>query len=93
MLSYMKTMAQVLEETKGIKRPKNLFTEYQQYGAFLAEQLGDVKHCSLYVKLAKTLERGLLEEALTFTKGYSKANSKGRIFMWRLTQLRKNQPN
>ncbi len=85
----MKHVGQVLEETKGLKRPKNLVTEFQEYGVYLAEELADLKHISLYVKLAKNLDRSLLEEALTFTKGYTTAKSKGRVFMWRLTALRR----
>lgn len=84
----MKSILKVLEETKGVKRPKNLSTEFQVYGVYLAEELGDLKHYSLYIKLAKTLDRRLLDEALTFTKGYLTAKNKGRVFMWKLKQLR-----
>lgn len=84
----MKSISKILEETKGLKRPKNLTKEFQQYGVFLADSLGDPQHYSLYIKLAKELPRNLLEEALNFTKGYSGAKSKARIFMWRLKQLR-----
>lgn len=84
----MKSLAKVLEETKGIKRPTNLSTEFQHYGVFLADTLGDPKHYSLYIKLAKTYPRGLLEEALNYTKGYLTAKNKARVFMWRLKQLR-----
>lgn len=84
----MKSISKVLEETKGIKRPKNLYTEFQQYGVYLAESLGDLTHYSLYIKLAKTYPRELLGEALTFTKGYTRAKSKAKIFMWKLKQLK-----
>ena len=84
----MKSISQVLEETKGIKRPKNLYKEFQQYGVFLADSLNDPKHYSLYIKLAKEVDRKLLEEALTFTKGYTTAKSKAKVFMWRLKKLR-----
>jgi hypothetical protein len=87
----MKSFSKALEETKGIKRPNNLSTEFQQYGAYLAEQLNDVKHCSLYIKLAKTHNRAILEEVLTYTKGYYSAKNKARVFMWRLSQLKKQQ--
>lgn len=83
----MKSFSKLLEETKGIKRPKNLSTEFQTYGVFLADSLGDPKHYSLYIKLAKTYPRGVLEEALSFAKGYTEAKSKARVFMWKLKQL------
>jgi hypothetical protein len=85
----MKTLADILEKTKNLKRPKNLTTEFQHYGVFLAEILSDTKHYSLYIRLAKNTERGLLEEALAYTKGYTAAKSKARVFMWRLAQLKK----
>jgi len=84
----MKSISQVLEQTKGLKRPKNISTEFQHFGVYLAEELSDPTHYSLYIKLAKTYERGLLEEALTYAKGYTTARSKAKIFMWRLKQLK-----
>jgi len=84
----MKKLGQIIDETKFPDRPKNLHTEFQQYGVWLCEQLDDPKHYSLYIKLAKTINRAILEEALTFTKGYTQAKSKAKIFMWRLKQLR-----
>jgi hypothetical protein len=84
----MKSISQALKENKEVKRPTNLYTEFQQYGVYLSEQLADPKHCALYIKLAKTLDRGLLEEALTYTKGYTTAKSKGKVFMWKLKELK-----
>lgn len=84
----MKSLAKILEETKNPDRPKNLYTEFQQYGVWLCEQLQDTKHYSLYIKLAKNYDRSLIEEALTFTKGYTAAKSKAKVFMWKLKQLR-----
>lgn len=85
----MKSIKQVIGEVKYKDRPKNLSKEFQVYGVYLAESLHDTKHYSLYIKLAKDLPRGMLEEALNFTKGYSGARSKAKVFMWRLTQLRR----
>ena len=87
----MKKLGQILEERQNPDRPKNLSTEFQVYGVYLAESLGDTRHYSLYIKLAKECNRGLLEEALTYSKGYTKAKSKAKIFMWKLTELRKLQ--
>lgn len=84
----MKKLSQIMAEVKNPNRPKNLHTEFQQYGVYLAEELEDTAHYSLYIKLAKTTARHLLDEALTYTKGYTNAKNKGRVFMWRLKQLR-----
>lgn len=85
----MRSIKAVIAETKFKDRPKNLSREFQVYGVYLAEALQDSKHYSLYIKLAKELPRQMLEEALNYTKEYYGAKNKARVFMWRLTQLKK----
>lgn len=85
----MKSIAKAIAETKFKDRPKNISREFQMYGIYLAESLNDTKHYSLYIKLAKQMDRKILEEALNFTKGYYDAKSKAKVFMWKLTELRK----
>lgn len=63
--------------------------EFQDYGLRLAHQLNDYKHKSLYIKLAKTEKRFLLDSALRFTADYPSAQNKGKIFMWKLKELKK----
>ena len=87
----MKSIAKAIAEVKFKNRPKNITHEFQHYGVFLAESLDDTKRYGLYIKLAKELDRKILEEALNFTKGYFGAKSKAKIFMWRLTELRSPQ--
>lgn len=84
----MKSIAKIIDQTKRKDRPKNISQEFQIYGVFLAETLQDTKRYSLYIKLAKEIDRKLLEEALNFTKGYLSAKSKAKVFMWRLKQLK-----
>lgn len=66
---------------------KYISREFQTYGIHLAEELDDYKHKALYIKLAKTTPRALLEKALTFACD-STATSKGALFMWKLKQLK-----
>jgi hypothetical protein len=66
---------------------KYISREFQQYGIYLAEQLDDYKHRSLYIKLAKTVHRSILEKALSFVAD-SKAENKGALFMWKLKELK-----
>lgn len=87
----MKSIAKAIAEAKFKDRPKNISKEFQMYGVYLAETLGDTKRYSLYIKLAKEENRQLLEEALNFTKDYPSANSKPRLFMWRLKQLKEEK--
>lgn len=85
----MKKLGKIIDEIKFKDRPKNLTKEFQVYGVFLAETLADTKHYSLYIKLAKQTPREILEGALNFCKDYPNANSKARLFMWKLGQLKK----
>ncbi len=67
---------------------KYISRDFQQYGIYLAEELNDYKHRALYIKLAKTMHRTILEKALTFVAD-SNAKSKGALFMWKLKELKK----
>lgn len=67
---------------------KYISREFQSFGVHLSEELDDYKHKSLYIKLAKTTHRSLLERALSFASD-SKAKNKGALFMWKLSQLKK----
>lgn len=89
----MKRLGIIISEQKHPDRPKNLHTEFQTYGVYLAETLEDTKHYSLYIKLAKNTPRNLLEDALSFVKGSTTARSKGKLFMWKLKQLKEEQKN
>lgn len=84
----MQSIGKTISEIKYKDRPKNIAHEFQFYGCYLAETLEDTKRYSLYIKLAKIEERGLLEEALNFTKGYYNAKNKAKVFMWKLKELR-----
>lgn len=66
---------------------KYISREFQSYGIYLSETLEDYKHKALYIRLAKTVPRAILEKALSFVKD-SKAKSKGKLFMWKMGQLR-----
>jgi len=63
--------------------------EFQDFGYRLASELDDLTHKSLYIKLAKDLPRGWLEEALSFVADAQNVKSKGKLFMWKLGQLQR----
>ncbi len=65
---------------------KYISREFQAYGYYLSESLNDLKHRSIYMKLAKTMPRALLEKALSYVKD-SKIKRKGALFMWKLKEL------
>jgi hypothetical protein len=74
-----------------IDQDKYISQEFQKYGYDLAEELGDLKNKSLYLKLAKETPRGYLEAARNFVKDAYQVRSKPRLFMWKLTQLKKEK--
>ncbi|MGE5042177.1 MAG: hypothetical protein ACM3IJ_04725 [Candidatus Levyibacteriota bacterium] len=68
---------------------KYISREFQSFGIYMSEELNDYKHKSLYIKLAKTTNRALLEKALSFVKDAKTTTpNKGALFMWKLKQLR-----
>ncbi len=69
---------------------KYISREFQAYGIYLSEELKDYKHRALYIRLAKTIPRAILEKALNFVKD-SRARSKARLFMWKVGKLRRGE--
>src|SRR3989344_7719190 len=65
---------------------KYISREFQAYGVYLSEKLNDIKHKSLYMRLAKTIPRPLLEKALEFAVD-ANISRKGALFMWKLKEL------
>lgn len=83
----MQTIKSVLDRFNP-QTDKYVSREFQTFGMHLAEQLDDYKHKSLYIKLAKTMHRTVLERALSFAVD-STAKNKGALFMWKLQELKK----
>ncbi len=84
----MQKVSDVLNKYKLDDTDKYVSREFQKYAYDLAQELGDMPHKSLYMKLAKETPRGLLESARSFVKDAENARSKGRLFMWKLKQLK-----
>jgi len=68
---------------------KYISREFQDFGYRLAEELNDLERKALYIKLAKELPRPMLEKARNFVKDASNVENPARLFMWKLTELRK----
>ena len=60
--------------------------EFQKYGYDLAKDLGDLKHKSLYIKLAKEEPRPRLERIKHQVLETGKGSNLGKLFMWQLKQ-------
>ena len=83
----------VLKKYKTDDSDKYISREFQKYGYELAQSLGDMKHKSLYIKLAKETPRALLESARSFVIDAQNAKNKGSLFMWKLTELKNQKKN
>ena len=84
----MQKIGDIVGKYKLEDRDKYVSREFQKYAYDLAVELGDLPHKSLYMKLAKVTPRIFLEKARSFVKDATNANSKGRLFMWKLKQLK-----
>ena len=83
----MKSFAQILKEKSVTPDRRNKY-EFQAYGNRLAEEFNDTKHRSLFIKLAKNTPRILLEKAREYVLNSETADTKGKLFMWKLGRLK-----
>lgn len=85
----MQTVADILKKFNPLE-DKYISREFQSFGIYLAEELGDYKHKALYIRLAKTVPRAILEKALSFVKD-ANARSRARLFMWKMKKLKNGE--
>ena len=83
----MQSIKQLIQAKNPVNKNKYISREYQDYGYRLAAELGDLKHKTLYIKLAKEVDRALLEQTKSFAIG-SNARNRGALFMWKLKELK-----
>ena len=76
-----------LEETK----QKRISREFQDYAYRLAVELDDTAHTAIYMRLAKNTPREIIEQARLFVLGANHPNNKGKLFMWKLKQIREEK--
>jgi len=81
----MQSVSDILRKFNPLE-DKYVSREFQAFGVHLAEKLGDTRRKSLYIRLAKTIPRPILEKALRFVVD-SNARKKGALFMWKLKEL------
>ena len=66
---------------------KYISRDFQAYGIWLAEELNDYKNRGMWIRLAKTNHRSVLEQAFSFVKD-STADNKIALFLWKLKQIK-----
>ncbi len=84
----MQNISDILKKKPVTRDVRNTY-EFQAYGNRLAEEFGDQAHRALYIKLAKNEDRALLEQAREYVLASEHATTKGKLFMWKLTELKK----
>lgn len=82
----MKKISQILKSFDPTK-DKYISRDFQAFGIYLAEEMEDYKNKGMYIKLAKTNHRAILEKALSFVKD-SNADNKIALFLWKMKQLK-----
>lgn len=86
----MKDLKALLKDHKiETDKQRRISREWQDYAYRLALELDDTAHTPIYMRLAKSNDRALLEETRIFVKGSYNARNKGKLFMWKLKQLKK----
>ena len=75
-----------IDETK----QKRISREWQDYAYRLAVALDDTAHTPIYMRIAKSTPREQIEKAKSFVMDAG-ARSKGKMFMWKLKQLKEEE--
>lgn len=82
----MQSVSDILKKFNPLE-DKYVSREFQAFGVHLSKKLQDERRKGLYMKLAKTIPRVILEEALRFVSD-SNARNKAALFMWKLKELK-----
>lgn len=87
--AHFTSISDVLKKYKTDDTDKYVSREFQKYGYDLAQELGDPKNVSLYIKLAKDNPRGIMESVRSFVSDAQNVKSRPALFLWKLTKLKK----
>jgi hypothetical protein len=82
----MQQIGKILKKFDPVK-DKYISREFQSFGIYLAEEMNDYKNRGMWIKIAKTNHRSVLEQVMSFVKD-STADNKIALFLWKLKQLK-----
>ena len=82
----MQKVSQILKNFNPTK-DKYISRDFQAFGIYLAEEMEDYKNKGMWIRLAKTNHRAVLEKTLSFVKD-SNANNKIALFLWKMKQIK-----
>lgn len=75
----------ILEQNAGKRQAAH---EFQAFAYKLAHDLNDLDNLRMYMRLAKTIDRSIMERAFSFAVD-SRSDNRAKVFMWKLGDLRK----
>lgn len=84
------TTASLLKKYQVKDKSQYVSQEFQDFGYRLAVALDDMTHKSLYIKMAKKVDRAILEAALSFVSD-SNARNKAKLFMWKVKKMQETK--
>lgn len=90
-LAKMKSLNDLLTKYALDDKGGYVTREFQDYGYRLACDMGEEKKKGMYIKLAKTMDRSILERARSFVLDASHVTNRGRLFMWAVGKLKKGE--
>lgn len=85
----MQSLKNILQN-KDANRDKTVSREFQKYGYDMAQKLGDSSNVGLFIRLAKTTDRQILDDAWRFVAD-AQARNKIALFMWKIKQLKEER--
>ena len=74
------------------EKQKRISREFQDYAYRLAVALDDTSHTAIYMRMAKSTSREILEKAKSFVID-ANARSKAKMFMWKVKQIKEELKN
>ncbi|HEX9601152.1 MAG TPA: hypothetical protein VF985_06660 [Mariniflexile sp.] len=83
----------LLDKYKTDDRDKYISREFQKYGYDLAREMHDPDNVALYIKLAKTTDRTVLEKAKSFVRDAPNVKNKTALFLWKMKELKNELKN
>lgn len=75
----------ILEQNAGKRQTSH---EFQAFAYKLAHELNDLDNLRMYMRLAKTVDRSIIERAFSFAVD-SQNDNRGKVFMWKVGDIRK----
>lgn len=85
------SLSEVLKKREKVEANKFVSREFQDYGYRLACEMGEEKRKAMYIKMARDVDRKILERARSFVIDAPNVNNKGRLFVWAVGKLKKGE--